>query len=296
MLLILLVFPLNTRIEAKLFGPAAEEDRPQIEIPEEERIATARVGKLSLIPLALGVGIAFLLPLIPGVPPVVARLAMPIGILFGIVGQAIATAVLTKRLGLKKEPVQDEALTQLTQELASKMDVKFKGVQITTDIVGRTSLNASVSSDGLLTVTELATKELTQDEMSALIAHELAHLKLRHVQNRRAIVFGFAVVLMLPMFLLLGARAFVPPSVRLWIMAVPILTYPLALIGLKRLMRTQEYAADELAARTTGDPAALESALAKIVTCSPMPHIHDVEDMSTHPAYGKRVQALRKLV
>jgi len=169
---------------------------------------------------------------------------------------------------------------------------------------------------------------LTLDELSAIVAHELAH-----IDNRDSLVqtFGFSALQTLTSLVLLAilpvlvlttgfARglAWLRGRPHEWERTIPGLVRRVVetgvsaglfalTLGLLALSRRREFAADDRAATVTGDPLALARALRKIERATD-PHrwlrsqlyVRGEEDdvllrlLSTHPATDERVERLRE--
>ncbi len=138
---------------------------------------------------------------------------------------------------------------------------------------------------------------LEDDELDAVIAHELAHIK-----NRDMIVMtiaGIAAVLagfiLRWGFIFQNQRSNGPAGV---LILVAILTYILSFLFMRMLSRFREYYADRGAVSITGNPTAMANALRRIngdFDDKPKKDLRDVENMSAfmiHPITGGRMTAL----
>ena len=169
--------------------------------------------------------------------------------------------------------------------------------------VGQQQHAAIGVTDGLL-------RRLNQRELAGVLAHEISH-----ILNRDTWVMGLAdvvsrttsmcatagqilLLIALPSMLL---SQYTPP----WILILLLLAAPTlsALLQLA-LSRTREFDADLEAAKLTGDPAGLASALAKLEYYQhgfleriflPGRHLPDPSLLRTHPTTKERIDRLRAL-
>jgi heat shock protein HtpX len=160
---------------------------------------------------------------------------------------------------------------------------------------------------------------LSRDELAAVIAHELAHIKNRDTLTMTITATIAGAISMLAQFGLFfggGHRENNNGVGALGSIALVILAPLAAMIVQMAISRTREYAADEMGARICGEPMSLASALAKIAdaaevipneTAEQAPataHLFIVNPLSgarmdnlfsTHPVVENRIAALRQL-
>nr|WP_303647822.1 M48 family metallopeptidase [Haloarchaeobius amylolyticus] len=131
-------------------------------------------------------------------------------------------------------------------------------------------------------VTETVFDLLDDDELSAVVAHEVAHHRQNHVVAR----FGLAAVVVVP--LLVGVEFGRPELVRL----VGLALLPYAFLWFKLIRRT-EFVADREAARAVGPDAmarALETLLARRLILEPTGTTSRLLDV--HPTVSTRIDRL----
>jgi heat shock protein HtpX len=176
---------------------------------------------------------------------------------------------------------------------------------------GRDERHAVVAAtQGILSV-------LNDRELRGVLAHELAHVRDRDVlvmtiAATLAGAISFAAQMLIFSSLLGGGRG---RSVNPLVLVVAAVTAPIAAMLLRlAISRTREYHADEVGARTLGDPEALASALAKLETAnsrrpltvgSPaQASLYIVNPLrggglaglfSTHPPIAERIRRLRAI-
>jgi Zn-dependent protease with chaperone function len=144
---------------------------------------------------------------------------------------------------------------------------------------------------------------LTPEEIRCALAHELAHLKLRHLSRRLPLLFLCVALFSLsPLtFAVLPMRdRWLPAVDPVWLITVGIFLAPtfalfLLFFGTRWISRRQEFEADRMALEVTRNLDGIVSALTKLVQHSPMPYLAQVEDLSTHPALSRRIERLRQI-
>jgi Zn-dependent protease with chaperone function len=142
---------------------------------------------------------------------------------------------------------------------------------------------AMLGNDVLLT--DYLVQQLTTREVVALVAHELAHLRMRPLIVRCvALVTACAVVAVIMNWvdIVMGGAVALPHQVAL------------ALLAIYFLLRRFEYAADAAAARWTGDPEALAAAIVKVAVLNLAPlHWSALEELvHSRPSVLRRVRAI----
>jgi Zn-dependent protease with chaperone function len=146
---------------------------------------------------------------------------------------------------------------------------------------------------------------LTPEELRCVLAHELAHLKLRYLiwwlpllPLCGALFLVFPIILTIAV--LLPMRDLWLPGidpVLLIIIGVLVTTFSISpLFFVERwILRRKEYKADRMALEVTRNLDGIVSALTKLAQHSPIPYLVEVEDLSTHPALSHRIERLRQI-
>ncbi|WP_462327127.1 M48 family metallopeptidase [Desulfobaculum sp.] len=147
----------------------------------------------------------------------------------------------------------------------------------------------------------------TPREIVAIVAHEVGHSSLGHVRRFLVVsIIKTGVVFWLMSFFLTdaelaGAFGMAQPTVYAGLVFFMLLYTPVSLVlsvVAQAVSRRHEYEADRFAARTTGDPEALVTAL-KTLSVSNLsnltPHPAYVFVNYSHPPVLDRIRALRRL-
>jgi heat shock protein HtpX len=212
-------------------------------------------------------------------------------------------------------------LVQLVAELADRAGLPIPRVYIMENpqpnafATGRNPQNAAVAATtGLVNM-------LSRNEIAGVISHELAHIKNRDtlLMTITATIAGaISMLAQFGMFFGGGHRDSNGNSGMgvIGTLVMVVLAPLAAMLVQMAISRTREYAADNMGARISGDPAALASALAKIDAAA-----HEIENIpaeqnpatahlfiinplsgarmdnlfSTHPATENRIAALAQL-
>ena len=215
----------------------------------------------------------------------------------------------------KFTPMEDGPLRQAIQAMAAKCGFPLGEISVMDGSKRSTKANAFFTGFGKtkkIALYDTLVEEQSQDELVAVLAHEIGHFKLKHITQRLVVSMLQAGVL----FYLLGlvtdpdgafARqlfdAFgveqVSPHVGLVLFSI--LFAPASrLLGIaaNAWSRKHEFEADAFAARATGNPGSLVSALKKLSAknlSNLTPHPFRVFLDYSHPPVLTRIGALRSL-
>lgn len=228
--------------------------------------------------------------LLYGIPPEVLRWT-----LICIIPSPLIVLLLTSRKKGQKSTVKlgpgdidyDAALT-----LAGQAKMKLRRLIVMTETE---TTNAFARVDGTVVLTKGAREKLSDQDRRCVIAHELGHLKGRHVPFLMAlslVIWG----------VLLGGEIWIrnsklPPAIinASRILTSPVLFLPLLLVVRSPFQRKAEFAADKFALESIGNFTDVAEALAKIHLLNASPHtltkFH--ESIASHPSLVKRLNALR---
>ncbi len=203
-------------------------------------------------------------------------------VLLGLVAMQLA---LFRMLRGRSRTVATGDLWHRCRDLAAASGVSLGTVRIVDGRMLRS--NGSAGAGGSLALTRQAVELLPRAEIDALVAHELGHMKLHHVEMRARAIVG----LCLPF----AAPAAWGMLTGQWILAgLVVLAGPIAFALASPLMRKQELAADALGAEMLGDPRAMMRMLAHVSCLNRIKADRPrwVQAISTHPATERRVHAL----
>jgi len=208
----------------------------------------------------------------------------------------------------KQIPLEDGPLRTSIESFAQKAGFKIRNIYIIDGSKRSTKANAYFSGFGSkkrIVLYDTLLKDLTEEEIVAVLAHEVGHYKKKHVLLSLAfsvlitglMLFLFSLVVDNPK--LSGAIGAKTTSFHLGLIVFGILYSPLSLvIGLfsNALSRTNEYAADRFASEKFS-PVILATALKKLSVknlSNMMPHPAYVFFHYSHPPLLKRLEKLEK--
>lgn len=209
------------------------------------------------------------------------------------------------------------ALHQMVEKLSAEAGIPKPRVAVMPSPVPNAFATGRSPSHAVVAVTDSIARLLTREELEAVVAHELAHVKNRDVLTLTIASFiaMIATIIMQNAWLFsLGDRREGNPWLIAWIVAIVV--WLISTLLIRSLSRYREFAADRGSAYITGRPKALISALYKIsgrMDMIPAEKKREVEGanaffiipalsgdtlmelFSTHPPLEKRVAALEQV-
>jgi len=189
----------------------------------------------------------------------------------------------------KQKPLEEGSLRDKIKDFAVKSGFKLRNIYVIDGSKRSTKANAYFSGFGpkkRIVLYDTLPKELTEDEIVAVLAHEIGHYRKKHVLF--TLLFSFLLTgLMLFLFSLvvdspglskaMGAES---PSFHLGLIVFGILYSPLSLLiglGSNYISRKNEFAADRFV-KQNYKPEILADALKKL-------SVKNLSNMMPHPAY-----------
>jgi STE24 endopeptidase len=189
----------------------------------------------------------------------------------------------------KQKPLEEGSLRDKIKDFAAKSGFKLRNIYVIDGSKRSTKANAYFSGFGpkkRIVLYDTLPKELTEEEIVAVLAHEIGHYRKKHVLF--TLLFSFLLTgFMLFLFSLIvdspglskamGAES---PSFHLGLIVFGILYSPLSLLiglGFNYISRKNEFAADKFV-RQNYKPEILADALKKL-------SVKNLSNMMPHPAY-----------
>jgi len=223
-------------------------------------------------------------------------------------------------LGAKEvSPAEAPKLHSIVERLCSIADLPKPRIAIVPSQVPNALATGRSKSNAVVAVTEGLLNTLDTDELEAVLAHELSHIKHRDmlVLTIASFISTIAYFIMHNFYFIAftgGRREGNAPLLLIFVASL--LTWIVSYLLIRALSRYREFAADRGSAIITGRPRSLISALYKIsgkMQRIPTRDIREVEGLnaffiipaisgdsllrlfSTHPPLEKRVEALERI-
>jgi Zn-dependent protease with chaperone function len=199
----------------------------------------------------------------------------------------IATGFLRRAEGLRLNRLRSGELRNRAFRMAGQMGIGIDGVYMVP--AGKARLLNAFGMSNAIGLTDNVGKYMGKEEVDSLIAHELAHVKLKHARKHLLLVGAIFSVMTLLLFRLSSYALAVQPFAQFAAIFVP-------LISLYYFSRRFEYAADKAAVEFTGQP---EHAIRALI------HLHRSSEATTrenrftelfmtHPSLANRMIAIAK--
>ncbi len=188
---------------------------------------------------------------------------------------------------LRWEKVQDEALLSALDEMTGKANLK--PMELWQLNIPGGLIPLGLATPKAIAISDFMREQLTLDEMKAVFAHELAHLKLKHLWKRHFILLGFlaletVILALLPLEMLANERILVFAWLIFWLFARLMLP----------IWQRHELQADKWSAELVGDRELVARTLEKIHTLAFLPAAFPKGIKFTHPSLMQRLELLRQ--
>jgi Zn-dependent protease with chaperone function len=204
----------------------------------------------------------------------------------GVVSK-IGTGFQRRAEGMKFNVLKSGELRTRALSVARRMGVTLRRVYLVP--AGKGHLTNAYGMSNAIALTDNLGKYLTKMQMEYVVAHEIAHVKLKHGRKNLFLVITIFASMALLLFRLPPQAISLRPLVQMVVMIGP-------LAALYYCSRRFEYTADGEAVEYTGDPETAISALANLYQARELPAALNsfAELFMTHPTFTHRVQAIAK--
>lgn len=190
----------------------------------------------------------------------------------------------------KFTPLEDGELRQAIEAFAHKNGFNISGIYIIDGSKRSNKANAFFTGFGKqkrIALFDTLVKSMSTEEIVGVLAHEIGHCKLNHIKRMLLTSIATTGITFYCLSLVLGYEPlYAAFHVEHMTVAVGIVLFNFLYTPLSLLMtifashqsRKYEFEADAFAARTTGNPSALSSALMKL-------SVNSLSNLTPHPAY-----------
>jgi len=205
----------------------------------------------------------------------------------GVVSK-IGTGFLRRAEGIKLNRLKSGELRNRAFKMASQMGVTIARVYMVP--AGKGHLANAYGMSNAIGLTDNLGKYLTKAQVDSVIAHELAHIKLRHARKHLLLVLG--IFSMMTVLLFRFSRYALPLHA---LAQIAVIFMPLTVIYY--FSRQWEYSADRVAVEFTGAPEVAIRGLMNLHKADnvPMQTARFSELFMTHPSLTRRVDEIAKI-
>lgn len=205
----------------------------------------------------------------------------------GVVSR-IGTVFLDRTEGMKFNLLKSGELRNRAFKMANQMGVTIARVYMVP--AGKGHLTNAYGMSNAIGLTDNLGKYLTKAQVDSVIAHELAHVKLRHARKHLLLVLGIFSMMSVLLFRFSYYALHLRPIAQF-----VVIFGPLAVIYY--FSRRFEYSADRVEVEFTGEP---EIAIRSLLNLSkagevPMQYAKFSEFFMTHPSLARRLNAMAKI-
>jgi Zn-dependent protease with chaperone function len=204
----------------------------------------------------------------------------------GIVSR-VGTGFLRRAEGMKFNRLKSGELRNRALKMADHMGVTISRVYIVP--AGKGHLTNAYGLSDAIGLTDSLGQYLTKTQIDYVMAHELAHVSLKHGRKHLLLVLGTFFALSLGLFRLSHYAVALLPFAEIAVVIGP-------LIAIYYFSRRFEYAADAFAVDFTGNPETAIRALVNLHKIHEVPAQYDgfTELFMTHPSLADRVKAIAR--
>lgn len=230
-----------------------------------------------------------------------------IGLLLPVLAGAYIFAPLLMQFMWKTKALTDVALKERLEELTKKSKTKYKDIvvwQTGSLLIANAAVAGTLHWNRRIFITDTLLKYFTDDQIETIIAHELGHIRFKHIPTY--VLFSCLYLVSYPLFLILVEQPIlnVLPTTLLGNYPIissigSILFFILYFVfGFRYISRRFEYQADLYAASLTNKPEAFISALERLALFNNIPKYvrRIVESFNTHPSIHRRIDFVNRFI
>ena len=238
---------------------------------------------------------------------IVERPYLLIGLFVPILASAYVFAPLLMRFMWKTVPLNDDFLKDRLEQLTQKSKTKYKDIVVWKTgslLIANAAVAGTLHWNRRIFLTDTLLKYFTDDQIETIVAHELGHIRFRHIPTY--VLFSCLYLLSYPLFLFLIEQRILELIPAQFLEQYPIissvgsLTYFVLyfIFGFRYISRRFENQADLYAASLTNKPEAFISALERLALFNNIPRAvrRIVEFFNTHPSIHRRVEFIQRYI
>lgn len=205
----------------------------------------------------------------------------------GVVSK-IGTGFLRRAEGMKFNRLKSGELRNRAFKMASQMGVTLERVYMVP--AGKGHLTNAYGMSNAIGLTDSLGKYLTKAQIDYVMAHELAHVKLRHSRKHLLMVLGIFFTMTVLLFRLAQYALHLQPVAQFAVIFGP-------LGAIYYFSRQFEYSADRVAVEFTGEPEVAIRGLVNLYKADeiPLQASKFFEFFMTHPSLASRVDAIARI-
>ena len=207
------------------------------------------------------------------------------------------------------EPLEEGDLRQKIEDMAASINFPLQGILVMDGSKRSSKSNAFFTGFGKnkrIALYDTLIEKHTDDELVAVLAHEIGHYKKKHIIKNMAVSILHTGVMFLLLSLFLNAQGLYEafyieqPSVYAGLIFFGMLYAPIEMVlslFMQVISRKHEYEADRFATETTRQPETMVQALKKLSKdnlSNLTPHKFYVFLNYSHPPVLNRIEAIRK--
>jgi Zn-dependent protease with chaperone function len=216
------------------------------------------------------------------------RLVGTVWLITAAIVSLVGTGFLRLAEGMKFNRLKSGEFRNRALKMAEHMGVRISRVYIVP--AGKGHLTNAYGSSNAIALTDSLGQYLTKTQIDYVMAHELAHVSLKHRRKNLLLMLGIFLFFTLVLFRFSNYAMALQPFAEITVIFGPLLVF-------YYFSRRFEYAADAFAVDFTGDPESAIRALVNIHKIHEVPAHSDrfTELFMTHPPLASRTAAIAKV-
>lgn len=226
-----------------------------------------------------------------------------IGLILPIIVSAFIFAPLLMQFLWKTEPLAaGSALKQKLERLTKQSGAKHKDIvvwQTSSLLIANAAVAGTLPWNRRIFLTDALLEYFTDEEIETVVAHELGHIRYKHIQTY--MLFSFFYLLSYPFFYVLIEEPllthFGEPEILSALCSLTFLIIYFVFI-FRYLSRRCEHQADLYAVRLTAKPEVFKTALMKLAVLNSVPKSirRFFETFNTHPSIERRIEFVNRWI